>query len=93
MFNQNEVQIQFNSKSLSISLDRLGVCWMPLAHAYNPSYSGGRDQKDCTLRSAWINSSQGPISRIANTKRDGEVTEVEEHLHIKCRTLSSNPNC
>jgi hypothetical protein len=21
--------------------------WAPVAHAYNPSYSGGRDQEDC----------------------------------------------
>jgi hypothetical protein len=26
-----------------------------LAHAYNPNYSGGRDQEDCSLRPAWAN--------------------------------------
>jgi hypothetical protein len=36
---------------------------------YNPSYLGGRDQKDQGLRSAWANSSQEPISKILNTKK------------------------
>jgi hypothetical protein len=26
------------------------------AHAYNPSYSGGRDQKNCGLKPAQVNS-------------------------------------
>jgi hypothetical protein len=29
----------------------------PVAHTYNPSYSGGRDQEDCGLKPAWANSS------------------------------------
>jgi hypothetical protein len=24
--------------------------WVPVAHTYNPSYLGGRDQKDCGLK-------------------------------------------
>jgi hypothetical protein len=32
-----------------------------VAHAYNPSYSGGRDQEDHGLKPAWANSSQDPI--------------------------------
>jgi hypothetical protein len=28
------------------------TCWVPVAHAYNPSYWRGRDQKDCSLRTA-----------------------------------------
>jgi hypothetical protein len=31
--------------------------WAPLAHAYNPSYSGGKDQEDRGLRPAQANSS------------------------------------
>jgi hypothetical protein len=30
----------------------LESCWVPVAHAYNPSYSGGRDQED-HLISIW----------------------------------------
>jgi hypothetical protein len=33
----------------------------PVAHACNPSYSGGRDQEDRGLKSAWANSSRDPI--------------------------------
>jgi hypothetical protein len=32
----------------------------PVAHACNPSYSGGRDQEDCGLKPAWANSSERP---------------------------------
>jgi hypothetical protein len=28
------------------------ICWVPVAHAYNPRYSGGRDQEDHGLKSA-----------------------------------------
>jgi hypothetical protein len=27
-----------------------------VAHACNPSYSGGRDQEDCSSKPAWANS-------------------------------------
>jgi hypothetical protein len=34
------------------------VCFQAMvAHAYNLSYSGGRDQEDQSLRPAWANSS------------------------------------
>jgi hypothetical protein len=36
---------------------RMGESWVLVAHAYNPSYSGGRDQEDCGLRPAQENSS------------------------------------
>jgi hypothetical protein len=38
-------------------------CWVPVAHACNPSYSGGRDQEDLGLKPAQANSSWDPISR------------------------------
>jgi hypothetical protein len=41
----------------------------PVAHTCNPNYSGGRDQKDHNLKPAQTNSSQDPISKIANTKQ------------------------
>jgi hypothetical protein len=41
----------------------------PLAHAYNPSYLGSRDQVGHSLRPSWVNSSQDPISKIPNTKK------------------------
>jgi hypothetical protein len=33
----------------------------PVAHACNPSYSGGRDQEECSSKAAWANSSRDPI--------------------------------
>jgi hypothetical protein len=43
---------------------------LPVAHAYNPSYSGGRDQEDhCSLKPAQANSSRDPISKNPFTKK------------------------
>jgi hypothetical protein len=36
------------------------VCQVPVAHACNPSYSGGSDQEDHGLKPAWANSSVRP---------------------------------
>jgi hypothetical protein len=50
--------------------------WAPAAHAYNPSYSGGRDQADrSSSKPSPANSSRDPISKIPNTKRAGGVTQ------------------
>jgi hypothetical protein len=51
-----------------------------VAHACNPSYSGGRDQED--LKPVWANSSQDPISKIPITKRAGRVAQGED-LELK----------
>jgi hypothetical protein len=40
---------------------------MPMAHACNPSYSGGR-KENCDLKSVQANSSGDPILKIANIK-------------------------
>jgi hypothetical protein len=48
-----------------------------VAHACNPSYSGGRDQEDHGLKSAQANSSPDPFSKIPNTKRTGGVAQGE----------------
>jgi hypothetical protein len=40
-----------------------------VAHAYNPSYSGGRDQENCGLKPARANSLQDPISKKLFTKK------------------------
>jgi hypothetical protein len=41
----------------------------PVAHAYNPSDLGGRDQEDRGSKPARANSSQDPISKIPITKK------------------------
>jgi hypothetical protein len=46
---------------------------MPVAHTCNPSYSGGRDQEDHSLKPAWVNSFYDPISKNTQHKK-GLVT-------------------
>jgi hypothetical protein len=46
----------------------LRVSWALVAHAYNPRYSGGRDQEDLDWEPAQTNSSRDHISKIPNTK-------------------------
>jgi hypothetical protein len=47
-----------------------------VAHSYNPSYSGGRDQEDQGLKPAWTNSLQDPISKKKpSQKRVGGVAQ------------------
>jgi hypothetical protein len=46
-----------------------------VAHIYNPSYSGGRDQEDLDLKSAPTNNSQDTILKKPITKRAGEVAQ------------------
>jgi hypothetical protein len=40
-----------------------------VAHTCNPSYTGGRDQEDRSLKLAWTNSLRDPISKKNITKR------------------------
>jgi hypothetical protein len=40
-----------------------------VAHAYNPSYSGSRDQEDRSSKPAWAKSSEDPISKNLSQKR------------------------
>jgi hypothetical protein len=51
-------------------LDKLrieGISWTPVAHTYKPSYSGDRDQEDCSSKLAQANSLQDPISKKKKT--------------------------
>jgi hypothetical protein len=54
-----------------------------VAHAYNPSYSGGRGQEDCGSKPAWENSSRDPIFKKPFTK----IGLVE---WLKVKALSSS---
>jgi hypothetical protein len=54
-----------NNKTIKIiKKSRVGLALM--AHTCNPSYSGGRDQKDHGSKLAWANSSRDPISKTLN---------------------------
>jgi hypothetical protein len=59
---------------------------MPVAHACNPSYSGGRGQEDHSSIPAKENRSQDPISLIPNTSRAGEVVQVVQFLLASMRS-------
>jgi hypothetical protein len=52
------------------------LCQAPVAHACNPSYSGGRDQEDCSLKPASANSVWDPTEKKSWTKeRTGGMTQ------------------
>jgi hypothetical protein len=45
---------------LELALRFLNFSQVPVAHAYNPSYSGCRDQEDQGSKLTWANSSARP---------------------------------
>jgi hypothetical protein len=47
---------------------------VPVAHACNPSYSGGRDQEDRGLNPAWANSARA-LPKIPIAKMTGRVAQ------------------
>jgi hypothetical protein len=55
----------------------------PVAHTYNPSYSGCRNQEAPCLKPARGNNVKDPISKIARTKWTGGVSQVVERLCCK----------
>jgi hypothetical protein len=59
--------------------------WGTMAHAYNPSYSGGRDQEDHVSKPAWANSSWHSILEKSITRKG-----LVEWLKVKA--LSSSPS-
>jgi hypothetical protein len=42
--------------------------WAPVSHDCNRSYSGGRDQEDCSSMPTWANSSRDPILKNPSQK-------------------------
>jgi hypothetical protein len=62
---------------------------MPVAHACNPIYLGGRDQEDQGSKPARANSFRDPILKIPTQNRVGEVDQGVERLH---ETLNSDPS-
>jgi hypothetical protein len=50
------------------------VPWVLVALAYNPSYSGGRDQEGCSLKPALV--LEDPILKKSITKKAGGEAQV-----------------
>jgi hypothetical protein len=48
-----------------------------VAHACNPSYSGGRDQEDHGLKPAQANSSRDPMLKNRHKNRAGGLAQGE----------------
>jgi hypothetical protein len=49
--------------------------WAPVAHAYNPSYRGGRDQEDQGSKPAQANRSRDLSQNTHHKKRAGGVAQ------------------
>jgi hypothetical protein len=65
-----------------------------MAHTYNPSYSGGKDQEDHSWKPAQANHLRDPIS-----KKSISHTHTHTHTHThdwqsdsNCKALSSSPS-
>jgi hypothetical protein len=54
-----------------------------VAHTYNLSYLGCRDQKDCGLKPAWANSSRDPILKKRITKKRAGGVAQGQGLEFK----------
>jgi hypothetical protein len=67
------------------------LSWVPVAHACNPSYSGGRDQEDHGSKSAGQTVCKTLSQNYPTQNRAGRVAQVVECLPGKKReALSSN---
>jgi hypothetical protein len=50
---------------------------------YNPSYSGGREQKECDSKPAWANSLWDSLKNTEHKNRTGGVAHVVQCLPSK----------
>jgi hypothetical protein len=66
-----------NPSSALPTKEKIALGWALEAHAYNPSYSGSRDQEDHGSKPVLANSSREPILIIPITKRAGRVAQGE----------------
>jgi hypothetical protein len=54
---------------------------VPVAHACNPSYSGGRDQEDRSSKPAWVNSYMRPYLENTQHKKGLGGVAMSSSLH------------
>jgi hypothetical protein len=64
---------------------------VPVAHACNPSYSGGRDQEDCGSKPGKTNNLQDPISKKKSITKKGWWSGSSGRAPTY-QVLSSNPS-
>jgi hypothetical protein len=53
-----------------------------VAHAYNTSYLGGRDQEDCGSKPAQANSSRDPISKKKKKKKNQNQSQNKKEKKV-----------
>jgi hypothetical protein len=72
----------------------LFISWVPMAHTYNPSYSGSRDQEDRGSKQAPGKLFERPYLKKKKThhKKRGWWSKVVKVPAYKCEVLSSNPS-
>jgi hypothetical protein len=68
------------------------ISWVPVAHACNLSYSGGRDQEDCGSMPAWVNSSCDPTTKnwaggVAQGEGPGFKTQYRKEKKNKSNAM------
>jgi hypothetical protein len=56
-------------------IEKYLICWVPVAHTYNPSYSGGRDQEDWDSKPAQADS-ENLSGKHPSLKRAVDVAQV-----------------
>jgi hypothetical protein len=60
-----------------------GRSWAPVAHACNPSYSGGGEQEDHGLKPTWVN-------KFTRSYLEKPFTKIELVDWLKVKALSSS---
>jgi hypothetical protein len=63
---------------------------VPVAHACNPSYLGGRGKEDCGSKPVQAIVHETLSRKYPKQKGAGEVAQAIEYLLSKCEALSSN---
>jgi hypothetical protein len=69
-----------------------------VAHACNPTYSGGRDQEDRGSKPAWVNSSARPYLKKPFTKYKEAKKKKKPFIKkglvewLKVKAMSSSPS-
>jgi hypothetical protein len=61
-----------------------------VAHIYNPSYLGNRDQEDSSFMPAWAKIPHTLSQKYPTQKQAGGVTPAVEYLPSESEALSSN---
>jgi hypothetical protein len=68
--------------------------WAPVAYFCNPSYSGGRDQEDQGLKTAWTNTSVRPNLEKPFTKNGtGGVAQGSSPSTTRKEERKKNATC